>query len=82
MSIKENITKIILKENSNIILNTEEDYDSTFRDIGVDSLDLMMAMLKIGEQYTIDISENDFDEITTVNELVQFIKHATKQTIS
>lgn len=77
MSIKENVTRILKKENKAIVLQSEEDYQAAFRDVGVDSLDLMMTILKIGEEYQIQISEDDIEQLESVNDLIRYIDACT-----
>ena len=77
MTTKQQVTEIFLKENRNITLNTDDDFQAHFKDVGIDSLDLMMAMLKIGETFGIEVTENIFDEIENVASLISFIDEQT-----
>ena len=77
MTVKETITKILKNENSNITLDDEDDYGAKFKEIGLDSLNLVMAMLMIGEHYALELDESDLEEIETVGELVSYIEQKT-----
>ncbi|MFQ3235281.1 MAG: acyl carrier protein [Paraglaciecola sp.] len=79
MTVKTTITEIFLQENRNITLEDDDDYQAMFKEVGIDSLDLVMATLKIGEHYALEFNDEDLEEIETVNELVSFIERKTAQ---
>lgn len=47
-------------------------------DLGADSLDLVELMMAVEEEFEIDISDEDAEQLETVQELIEFI--ATKTT--
>jgi acyl carrier protein len=51
----------------------EEDYDTSFKDLGVDSLDMFNILLELEEKYEIDFPEEDVEKLNTVNLIVAFI---------
>ncbi len=42
-------------------------------DLAFDSLDIVEVALKIGETYNIDVDENDFTELDTVEEIINYV---------
>jgi acyl carrier protein len=72
--IRKAVKEIILQENSGVQIEDEEDYHAEFSDIGVDSLDLLMATLKITEVYGVEFSEETFDEIRNIQDIVNLIE--------
>jgi acyl carrier protein len=79
MTVKKTITNIFLEENKNITLEDDDDYQAMFKEVGIDSLDLVMTTLKISEHYGIEFNDEELGEIETVNELISFIESKTNQ---
>ena len=73
-SVRETIREIILNESPDVKIEDEEDYLSAFSDLGIDSLDLMMAMLKVGEVYGIEIKEEQFNEIGSIQDIIELVE--------
>lgn len=66
----EKIRKIIVEQ-----LGVSEDeikLETSFQDLGVDSLDLFQIIIEIEEEF--DIQIEDAEKITTVEEAVNFVK--------
>lgn len=65
--------KAILSEQFNV---DEEDItmDTTFDDLGADSLDVVELIMSLEEEFDIEISDENTDNITTVGDLVICIK--------
>ena len=58
-------------------LNIEKDSitpDSTFEKLGADSLDMLEIIMKLEEQFGIEISDEKAAEITTMQEAVEAIQ--------
>jgi len=72
-SVRQKIREIILNESPDVKIEDEDDYLSAFSDLGIDSLDLMMAMLKVGEVYGIEIQEEEFGEIGNIQDIVDLV---------
>jgi acyl carrier protein len=51
----------------------EDDYDTIFKDLGIDSLDTFNVLLEIEEIYNIDVPEEDVEKLNTVNSIVNYI---------
>ncbi|MCR4652474.1 MAG: acyl carrier protein [Eubacterium sp.] len=45
-----------------------------FCDLGADSLDLYQIMIRVGEQFHIAISSEEFERVTTVSDVVDLIQ--------
>ncbi len=57
-------------------LELEEDKisaDTTFEELGADSLDLVDMISDIEREYEVEIAEGDFDKIKTVGDLVSLL---------
>ena len=77
MSLKNKVTDIFLNEKPSLTIESEDDYNTKFRDLGIDSLDLMIAMLKVGEAFSIELDEKSLENIATLNDLINFVESNT-----
>ena len=55
--------------------------DSTFKELGVDSLDAVEIVLKLEEEFEIEIPDEDAKEITSVKAAVEYIERVLKSTL-
>lgn len=73
MAIEERVKKIIAEE-----LGVDEEEvtpDATFvEDLGADSLDTVELVMKLEEEFGVEISDDDAGKILTVQQAVDFIK--------
>lgn len=66
------IQNIIKKTN---IFTDEENYDSSFSQLGIDSLDTMSIFLAVQEEFELDeIPEDKIVKLTTANLIASYIK--------
>ncbi len=77
MSLKNKITDIFLNEKPSLTIESDDDYNTKFRELGIDSLDLMIAMLKVGEAFSIELDEKSLENIATLNDLINFVESNT-----
>lgn len=77
MSLKNKVTDIFLNEKPSLTIESEDDYNTKFRELGIDSLDLMIAMLKVGEAFSIELDEKSLENIATLNDLINFVESNT-----
>lgn len=47
--------------------------DSTFQDLGADSLDLLEIIVRLEEQFGIEINDEDAEKMTKMSEVVAYI---------
>jgi acyl carrier protein len=53
--------------------------DSTFNDIGADSLDMVEVIMKLEEQFGIEIKDEEAEHMKSVKDVVDFVNsHRTK----
>lgn len=71
--IKQKITEIVLRVSSEASLNDDDDYDRSLSEIGVDSLDVMSVLLEIQEDLGISIPDEDVDNLSTVNLIINYV---------
>lgn len=45
----------------------------TFQDLGADSLDMVEIVMKIEEQFNIEINDEDAEKLTSIQEVVDYI---------
>jgi acyl carrier protein len=50
----------------------------TLEDLGADSLDSVEIIMGLEEKYNIQVSENVFADIHTVQDIIEYIKEQTK----
>ena len=70
----EKLKKIIAE-----VLNVDEDeitMDTTFVDLGADSLDVFQIIMGIEEEFDIEIENEEAEKIVTVSDAVEQIKNA------
>ncbi|MBU2884057.1 acyl carrier protein [Psychrosphaera sp. B3R10] len=77
MNIKQKVTDIILQQNSDAHIESEADYQLTFAQIGLDSLDSMTVILKVNKEFKIEISDDKMEELNTINSLIVEIEKQT-----
>ena len=70
----ETVAKIISEQlgiNPNII----DGNSRIVEDLGADSLDIVEILMTVEERFGIDIPDEDLDEISTVNDAVEYIEN-------
>ena len=68
----EQIKKILVEQ-----LDIDEDIvtpDTTIEDLGVDSLDLVEAVMAIEDTFNIKIEDSDLESLKTVNDFVAYVE--------
>ncbi|MBO7334667.1 MAG: acyl carrier protein [Lachnospiraceae bacterium] len=69
----------IIKEQLNID-DVEITEDTSFKDdLGVDSLDLLELVMAFEEEYNIELNPEELEGISTVGDIMEFIKKYTDQ---
>jgi amino acid adenylation domain-containing protein len=76
VSIEETIAMIMAEVTANNV-DQFNDVDTSFADLGIDSIDLQMLTLKLGKQYNLDIRTEDLFEYYTIKKLASFIENHT-----
>jgi acyl carrier protein len=72
-TITDDLLKYFRDANNSIVIETENDFESSFSDLGIDSLDLMSVLFSIQDGYQIEIPDDDIDKLTTINSLAKYI---------
>lgn len=72
--LKQVIARILLVDPNEITPET-----TFMRDLGADSLDLYQIIMGVEKEMSITAPLEEIEKITTVQEAVDLIKHATKQ---
>ena len=73
---REEAVKIVtsmLEKNVNGLAMSEDKMDKTLVDIGVDSLDVMLVIMDVGEAAGITISDDQAEILDTPEKIVEFI---------
>lgn len=47
--------------------------DATLQDLGADSLDMVEIILKVEEEFSIEIDDEDAEQLHTMNEVVDYV---------
>ena len=72
-AVLERVTKVIVEH-----LNVEEEKvtaDASFRDdLGADSLDVVELVMKLEDEFDMEISDEDAEKIATVGDSVKYIE--------
>ncbi len=73
--VKTDVTEIV-REIAKLPRNMDIDPKAELPDLGVDSLEVVNVFLMITERYGIDISDDEIDQLTTID---QISEHLEKQ---
>jgi acyl carrier protein len=74
---KKDIIKIIEDIDLDIKV-TENDFVKTFKELEIDSLDTFNIISEIENTYDIKISDEDFEKINSLNDVLNFVKNVKK----
>ena len=69
---------VTLADKFGVTINTLDNSTSFTYDLGIDSLDMMEALMEIERQFTITISNEDAEKLETVNALLIYISQQLK----
>ncbi len=72
MNIQEKVAKIFTKYNKNTDIKPE----TSLKDLGLDSLDLVEVLMDIEEEFGIEFE--DMESLQTVNDVLSYIEEKTK----
>ncbi|WP_370231022.1 phosphopantetheine-binding protein [Marinobacter nauticus] len=67
------IVNSMLEKNVEGLEMSEEKMDKTLVDLGVDSLDLMLVIMDVGEAAGVAISDDEAENLDTPEKIVEFI---------
>jgi acyl carrier protein len=77
--IKSDLTKLVRDTVATISIADERDYDRPLKELGIDSLDIMSILLEISDRYQVDISDEEAEELITLNLIVAYINNELKK---
>jgi acyl carrier protein len=71
MTVEDKVRKIIIE-----FLDAPEDFDnnSTFESIGTDSLAMMELIMEVEDNFGMEITDDEVQELKTPNDLINFLK--------
>ena len=64
----------IFKEIMDFPAEQELNEDATFKELGIDSMDLVEVVFAIEEEFDIEIPDEDAEKLTTVGEAMDYVK--------
>lgn len=67
------IVMSMLEKNVEGLKMSEDKMDKTLVDLGVDSLDVMLVIMDVGEAAGVAISDDEAEELDTPEKIVEFI---------
>jgi len=70
---REDIVDIIIGEVAAINDLNSTDYDTDLSDLGVDSLDRNSIFLDLEENFNVEFSDDEVDNLNTINKIAVFI---------
>ncbi len=71
--IKKKIKEFVGFANSEIKIESDNDFDLAVDEIGLDSLDLMSVLFSVQDEYGIQIPEEDIEQLVSLGALVKYI---------
>ena len=76
MSIEDRVKKIV-SDQLGASIETIENDSSFVDDLGADSLDTVELVMALGEEFDLEIADEDAEKISTVNEAVAYINSSS-----
>lgn len=73
MSVEDKILEIILQEAPHCKIGDTESKTLPFVDVGLDSLDMMTVLLNIGDEFGVDIPDEDINGLNTFAKLAAYV---------
>ena len=72
----ENLEKVkgIISDHLGVDENFITEKTHIFNDLGADSLDIIAILMEIEHQFNVEIPDEDFENITTIGEIIKFIE--------
>ena len=74
MDIKVSDIVAIIKGLNTMVPISSMKSDTLFEDAGMDSLDRMNLFLEIEEQFSLKIPDTDFNELNSIDAIIQYLK--------
>jgi acyl carrier protein len=74
LEIKAEIIDIVKDADRSVVISSDEDFERSFSEIGLDSLDLMSVLFAIQERFGIEIPDDDVDKLTSLSILSSYIE--------
>ena len=72
--LQQTLVQITINVHHAATITGPEDLDRKFVEIGIDSLDAMSVILEVMERFDIQIPNDDFTKLTTLNEVACFVE--------
>lgn len=63
----------VLEKNADGLAMSEDMMDKTLTDLGVDSLDVMLVIMDVGEAAGVTISDDEAESLDTPQKIVEFV---------
>ena len=77
-SVREEIMEIIMVSSKPRIPDLSDEDRSLF-EVGIDSLDYASAIMGIEEKYNLEISEEDVEGLTSLNDIIRFVERQLRK---
>jgi acyl carrier protein len=77
ITLEEKLIDIVKKQLT--IKNVSINLDSKFKDINADSLDIVEIALKVEDEFDIEIPEDNAENIETIRDVVEIVRHLIEQ---
>lgn len=71
--IRAELTSVVKKIQPEAVLDTADCFDLRFREIGIDSLEVMNVLLAVQENFGIEIPDADIDALHTLGDVEKYI---------
>lgn len=77
-SVREEIMEIIMVSSKPRIPDLSDEDRSLF-EVGINSLDYASAIMGIEEKYNLEISEEDVEGLTSLNDIIRFVERQLRK---
>lgn len=70
---KDRIKEIILQETTSLKESDLQNADQSFHDMGIDSLEQSSIFLSVEEEFGVEVSDEDLEDVQTINQLQEYV---------
>ena len=71
--VRAELTSVVKKIQPEAVLDTDDCFDLRFREIGIDSLEVMNVLLAVQENFGVEIPDADIDALHTLGDVEKYI---------
>lgn len=67
------LKRLVIEVAPSAVLESDEDLDQPMGDIGIDSLDVMSLLLKVQDEFSVDVPDDVADDLVSIRSIAEYI---------